>query len=72
MQNGARRFVGLYSHYLVVKTGKEKEQEVNINVEKGRIEKAEEYKYLGTYITASGTIEKHLEEIHKKMKGMIR
>ena len=44
------------SHYMVIKTGREKEKEVNIVLEKGKIEKTEDYKYLGNWINEKGTV----------------
>ena len=60
------------TNYINIRTGREKEEEVIINVTKGRIEKKEEYKYLGNWITTNGTVEKQLEVIENKMEGMIK
>ena len=59
------------SHYLIVKSGREGIEELNIEVEKGKISRAEEYKYLGNMITESWTIERQVEEVYKKVKGML-
>eukprot|EP00794_Sanderia_malayensis_P020626 gene20626-22661_t len=59
------------SHYMIVKTGREQEEIVDIQVEKGKITRTQEYKYLGNWITEKGTVEKQLEMSGKKVKGMI-
>ena len=59
------------SHYMIIKAGREKEEEVNIKVEKGQITRAKEYKYLGNWISEKGTVERQLEEIEGKTKGMV-
>ena len=51
------------SHCMIVNTGKEEvEREPDIQVEKGKITRTKEYKYLGHWITESGTVERQLEE----------
>ena len=57
---------------MIVNTGKKQEEkEANIQVEKGKIKRTKEYKYLGNWITESGTVERRLEEITNKARGMI-
>ena len=58
------------SHYMMIKTGVEPEEEVEIKVEKGKIEKTVEYKYLGNWINEKGTVERQVKEIRSKIKGM--
>ena len=51
---------------LVIKSNKRKrEEEVNINLRKGKVQKTEEYKYLGDYYDRSG---KNEGKIRKKME----
>ena len=59
------------SHYMIVKTGREKEQEVNIEVGKGRIERTEKYRYLGNMITTKGGVAGQLEDIKRKLVGIV-
>ena len=61
-----------YHLYMIVNTGKKQEEkEPNIQVEKGKITRTKEYKYLGNWITESGTVERQLKEITNKSRGMI-
>ena len=55
---------------MIIKTGREKEEEININVEKGQITRTNEYKYLGNWMSEKGTVERQLKEIELKAKGM--
>ncbi len=59
------------SHFMIIKSGKEKEKEPNISVEKGKITRTKEYKYLGNWLTENGTIERQLQEIKTKTIGML-
>ena len=59
------------SHWMIIKTGREKEEEIEIIVEKGKIDRTKEYKYLGNWLTEKGNIERQLDEIRSKTKGMI-
>ena len=60
------------SHYMIMTTGnKEEEQELDIQVEKGMITRTREYKYLGNWIAENGTIERQLDEIATKCRGMV-
>ena len=60
------------SHYMVIKTGREKIENVEIEVEKGMIEKTECYKYLGNVVTSEGTVEGQVKEVRNKVKGMVK
>ena len=60
------------TNYLIIKTGKEKDELVELKVKKGMIEKADNYKYLGLIIHENGTIEKHIEAMMKKGIGMMK
>ena len=59
------------SHYMIVKTGRECVEDANIEVEKGKVTKTAEYKYLGTWLNEEGTIETHLSKVEKRIMGMI-
>ena len=56
---------------MIVKTGREKQQEVNIEVGKGRIERTEKYRYLGNMIATKGGVAGQLEEIKRKLVGIV-
>ena len=60
------------TNYMVIKTGKEKDEKVELSVKRGNIRRVEEYTYLGITITEHGTIEKHLNEKMHKGMGMIK
>ena len=64
------------SNYMIVKgkrrAEKNKEEEVKIEVKSGRLERSHEYKYLGNFIDERGTPERQIEEIGKKIIGMIK
>ena len=59
------------SHYMIIQTGREKEEKPEVTVEKGSVTQAIEYKYLGQYISQEGTIEKQLTYVESKVMGMI-
>ena len=58
------------SHYMIIKTGRDKEEELDITVENGQITRTDEYKYLGNWLTETGTVERQLQEINGKIKGI--
>jgi hypothetical protein len=57
--------------YMVMKTGREKEESIEEKVKEGKVEKAEEYKYVGLMLSEEGNLLHHLEYKHKKMKGQV-
>ena len=60
------------SHYMVIKTCKKKNvEEPEISVQKGKITKTAEYKYVGNWLNENGTVETQLKAINKKAKGMV-
>ena len=60
------------SHYMVIKTGRDKIENVEIEVEKGMIETTEWYKYLGNVLTSEGTVEGQIKKVRNKVKGMVK
>ena len=44
------------TNYMIVQTGKEKDQELNIIIKRGKVERVPDYKFLGLIIDESGTI----------------
>ena len=44
------------TNYMIVQTGKEKYQELNIIIKRGKVERVPDYKFLGLIIDESGTI----------------
>lgn len=59
------------SNYMVIKTGKEQEKEINIEVKKGKLKKVERHKYLGNWIGEKGDVEEQIKEMERKANGMI-
>ena len=60
------------SKYMVVKTGREKDEEVVASVKDGKIERTNEYKYLGMWITEENNILKQISEHKDRLKMMMR
>jgi len=54
------------TNYMVIKTGKETNEEPLIEVRKGKVEKTNEYKYLGNWIGEHGNVERQIEELEKR------
>ena len=54
------------SHYMIIKTGNDQEEDVEILVGKGKITRASEYKYLGNWIDERGTVERQISEVENK------
>ena len=59
------------SHYMIIKTGNDQEEDVEILVGKRKITRASEYKYLRNQIDERGTVERQIIEVENKSKGMI-
>ena len=57
--------------YMIVKTSRKKEEEIDIKLKKGKIKRVSSYKYLGIWISEKGNLNKHLEEIEKKIPFML-
>ena len=57
--------------YMVVETGSEKEEEIRENIERGVVQKAEEYKYLGLWLNSDGTLKTHIEKKRKLIMGEV-
>ena len=60
------------SKYMVVKTGKEKEELLIEAVKAGNIEKSEKYKYLGITINQEGNLKDHIKYINGKCEAISR
>ena len=60
------------TNYMIARTGREKEQELDLEVRRGKIGRVKEYTYMGVTITESGTVEKHLEKQRNKGFGMVK
>ena len=52
--------------YMMVKTGKEREEIVQEKVKSGAVQKTETYHYLGITINKEGNLEEHIKAIAKK------
>lgn len=61
------------TNYLIIKTGKRKEevQELDMNVKRGKIERVASYKILGNWITEDGKLSEQLKEIEKRSWAML-
>ena len=56
---------------MIIKTGNDQEEDVEILVGKRKITRASEYKYLRNQIDERGTVERQIIEVENKSKGMI-
>ena len=60
------------TNYMIVDTRKNKNVEpLEIQVKRGRIEQADKYKYLGNWMSTNGTVSEQIENIERKVEGMI-
>lgn len=57
--------------YMVVETGTEKEEEIKENIERGMVEKANEYKYVGLWLNSEGDLKTHIEKKTKSIMGEV-
>ena len=57
--------------YVIVKTGKEKGEEVDIEVAMGKIERVEKYKYLGNWIGENGRPTSQIEAKEKEVTRIV-
>ena len=57
--------------YMVMKTGREKEESIEERVKEGKVEKVDEYKYVGVMLSEEGDLLHHLDYKLKKMKGQV-
>ena len=60
------------SKYLVINTGTEKEEMPEIELVNGKMEKTNEYEFLGNYIDEKGNMERQLVEVERKMYGIVK
>ena len=60
------------SKYLVINTGTGKEEVPEIELLNGKMEKGKEYEFLGNYIDEKGTVERQLDEVERKMYGIVK
>ena len=51
---------------MFIKTGKEKEQDIQEQVKAGNIQRTKKYKYLGITINEEGNLKRHIEELKQK------
>ena len=59
------------TQYMVINNrGKKKTTEVEIKLKNGIVTKTKEYKYLGNWLDERGTMERQLQEMETKVKGM--
>ena len=58
--------------YIVIKTGKEKEEDISEQVKAENIQRTMKYKYLGITINKEGNLKGHIEELKQKCEAIIR
>ena len=51
---------------MIVKTGREEEQETNQTVKAGRIQRIDKCKYLGMTISTDGQLAEHIKELNSR------
>ena len=52
--------------YMIVKTGREEEEEINETVKAGRIQRTDKCKYLGVTISTDGQLTEHTKELNSR------
>ena len=52
--------------YMIVKTGREEEEEINETVKAGRIQRTDKCKYLGVTISTEGQLREHIKELNSR------
>ena len=57
--------------YMVIETGKEEEEKIEEMIEKGKVEKVDEYKYLGLWINSKGNYREHITKKGQNIKGQV-
>ena len=60
------------SKWMVMRTSRAKEEEINICMKGGMIQKCIEYNYLGNWINSKGNLDKQLDEMEKKLQTYVR
>ena len=65
------KFIKKKSKYMVIKSGKDKEEKVNERIKDGEIEKTDEYKYLGNWINERNNVKRQIKEKKSKLEYMI-
>ena len=60
------------SKYMIIGTGKDKEEEIKEVVKEGMIQRTETYKYLGLIINEKGNLKDHIKELQKKCESANR
>ena len=57
--------------YMVMKTGKDEEEEIREEVERGIVEKTDEYKYVGLWLNEEVDLKTHIENKKKSIMGEV-
>lgn len=57
--------------YMVFNTGREKEEVIEEEVKAGKVNKTEEYKYVGFNVDGKGNCQHHIRKKGKKIKGQV-
>ena len=65
MEKEKKKSFGLKkTKYMIVKTGREEEEEINEAVKAGRIQRTDKCKYLGVTISTDGQLTEHIKELN--------
>ena len=57
--------------YMVMETGREVEEEIREEIERGRVGKTDEYKYVGLWLNKEADLRTHIEKIKKSIMGEV-
>ena len=58
--------------YTVIKTGKEKEEDISEQVKSGNIQRTKKYEYLVITTNEEGNLKRHIEELKQKCVAISR
>ena len=59
-------------YMIVMKTGTEPQDEIIGNVKEGKVQKTDEYQYVGLWVNEKGNLSRHLTFIREKMQSGVR
>ena len=59
------------SNVMIIKAGKEKTEEIDIEIKRGKLQETDKYKYLGNWLNNKGNFQTQLDAIKTKAPGMI-
>ena len=59
------------TNFMIIENRRQTSERPTLILERGEMSEVKEYKYLGNWITTTGTVERQLDEIEKRVKGMM-